>query len=261
MVITMGKSELAVLTKASSCNMKRQRLREERKKVLKICVSKLQKIHDPESVLHRSVLINNTLKNIQLQHKEAMRRARLKRERELDEDVHEAEMKKHRFNTLEQAEEEGDIDVSSDILHPSNPLYSAYSDVKSYESDEIRVEVPHITLISSQDERMSEVDLKDVNKNQDEFETHQNYWSLHPEVELRGTIDISMISDTNKQVAEEVEADEDSCEDISSDSSDDSSEDSSDQSDHDSTSVNVCNLSYKGNDDINPCDLSLPIQT
>lgn len=38
------------------------RLKEERRKVLKISVNKLKKIEDPESSLRRSVLINNTEK-------------------------------------------------------------------------------------------------------------------------------------------------------------------------------------------------------
>jgi len=41
------------------------RLKEERRKVLKISVNKLKKIEDPESSLRRSVLINNTVKRLQ----------------------------------------------------------------------------------------------------------------------------------------------------------------------------------------------------
>ena len=59
---------------------KRQKIREERKRVARICVSKLQNIHDPESYLCKSVLINNTLRNIQLQHRESLKRTRLHRE-------------------------------------------------------------------------------------------------------------------------------------------------------------------------------------
>ena len=59
---------------------KRQKIREERKRVARICVSKLQNIQDPESYLCKSVLINNTLRNIQLQHRESLKRTRLHRE-------------------------------------------------------------------------------------------------------------------------------------------------------------------------------------
>ncbi|XP_021919287.1 uncharacterized protein LOC110829644 [Zootermopsis nevadensis] len=41
------------------------RLKEERRKVLKISIGKLKKIEDPESSLWRSVLINNTMKRLQ----------------------------------------------------------------------------------------------------------------------------------------------------------------------------------------------------
>ena len=40
--------------------------REERKKVLKLSVRKLRAIEDPETSLCRSVLINNTMKRIQV---------------------------------------------------------------------------------------------------------------------------------------------------------------------------------------------------
>ncbi|CAL8111740.1 unnamed protein product [Orchesella dallaii] len=41
------------------------RLREERKKVLKMSLAKVKRIEDPESFLRRSVLINNTIKRLQ----------------------------------------------------------------------------------------------------------------------------------------------------------------------------------------------------
>ena len=46
------------------------RLKEERRKVLKISISKLKKIEDPESSLRRSVLINNTMKRLQREARE-----------------------------------------------------------------------------------------------------------------------------------------------------------------------------------------------
>lgn len=46
------------------------RLKEERRKVLKISVNKLKKIEDPESSLRRSVLINNTVKKLQKEARE-----------------------------------------------------------------------------------------------------------------------------------------------------------------------------------------------
>ncbi|XP_067011431.2 uncharacterized protein [Anabrus simplex] len=46
------------------------RLKEERRKVLKISINKLRKIEDPESSLRRSVLINNTMKRLQREARE-----------------------------------------------------------------------------------------------------------------------------------------------------------------------------------------------
>ena len=71
-----------VLARASQPSLARQ-LGEERKRVLKICVYKLQTIQDPEAFLCRSVLINNTLRQIQEQHREGQRRARSKRARQV----------------------------------------------------------------------------------------------------------------------------------------------------------------------------------
>ena len=75
----MARGELLVLARAGQVG-------EERKRVLKICVSKLQTIHDPEAFLCRSVLINNTLRQIQEEHRQGQRRARLKRSRHVVEE-------------------------------------------------------------------------------------------------------------------------------------------------------------------------------
>ena len=61
---------------------RRQKLHEERKRILKICINKLKSIQDPESVLCRSVLINNTLRSIQEEHKVYQKRVKLKRQKE-----------------------------------------------------------------------------------------------------------------------------------------------------------------------------------
>jgi len=80
--LRMARGELLVLARAGQVG-------EERKRVLKICVSKLQTIHDPEAFLCRSVLINNTLRQIQEEHRQGQRRARLKRSRHVVEEEEE----------------------------------------------------------------------------------------------------------------------------------------------------------------------------
>ena len=88
---------------------RRQRLREERKRILKICIQKLQRIQDPESVLCRSVLINNTLRSIQEEHKENQKRVKLKRQKESFCD--DFDTKRMRFeDQVRDNEDEGDAD-------------------------------------------------------------------------------------------------------------------------------------------------------
>merc|ERR1712102_235365 len=88
---------------------RRQRLREERKRILKICIQKLQRIQDPESVLCRSVLINNTLRSIQEEHKENQKRVKLKRQKESFCD--DFDTKRMRFeDQVKDNEDEGDAD-------------------------------------------------------------------------------------------------------------------------------------------------------
>ena len=104
---------------------KRQKLRDERKRILKICINKLQRIQDPESVLCRSVLINNTLRSIQEEHKQSQRRVKLKRQKESYCD--DLETKRMRLGELDRGvdcdadDEEGDIktdDISGDVTRP-----------------------------------------------------------------------------------------------------------------------------------------------
>lgn len=60
-------------------NKHKLKLREEKKRILKICVNKLQKIQDPESSLCRSVLINNMMRFLQEEHKKV--KVKLKRQK------------------------------------------------------------------------------------------------------------------------------------------------------------------------------------
>jgi len=56
---------------------KKQKEKENRKKLLKISMMKLHLIEDPESRLRRSVLINNTFRTLQLEHRESVRQEQL----------------------------------------------------------------------------------------------------------------------------------------------------------------------------------------
>ena len=96
-----------------SNNSKKQKLKEERKKILKICVNKLQMIQDPESYLCKSVLINNTLKSIQQQHRD-LQHSRIKLKRQKNTFSDEIENKKM---CLEEKKEEFDIDEKDFPIH------------------------------------------------------------------------------------------------------------------------------------------------
>ena len=70
----MGKSALHVLAKRSTPDfVMRDKEREKRKKILKMCVQKLRDIDDPESVLCRAVLINNTFKTLKYTYRKVFR--------------------------------------------------------------------------------------------------------------------------------------------------------------------------------------------
>jgi len=69
----MGKSVLHVLAKRSQPDFgMKDREREKRKKILKMCVQKLRDIDDPETVLCRAVLINNTFKTLKYSYRRAV---------------------------------------------------------------------------------------------------------------------------------------------------------------------------------------------
>ena len=118
----------ALVMNNSRIQNKRQKIREERKRVARICVSKLQNIHDPESYLCKSVLINNTLRNIQLQHRESLKRTRLHRQN-YQKDQQECEAKR-------QCLEEGTMEeqLEEDVGHS---LCNSYYDVSSGDRGEV----------------------------------------------------------------------------------------------------------------------------
>lgn len=79
-LIKMTKSDLNLTQKRPSMlGHPKYRAREERRRLLKLCQRKLRSIEDPEQILRRAVLINNTLKHLQassiLNHEEEKREA------------------------------------------------------------------------------------------------------------------------------------------------------------------------------------------
>ena len=130
----MAKSGSLVMS--TRLHNKRQKLREERKRVLKICVSKLQNIHDPESYLCKSVLINNTLRNIQLEHREYQKRTRLHRHNTKEDNELDAEAKRPCLEIGGSEGRIGDDVIVEDIGH-GHPLCNSYDDVSSCHGDPV----------------------------------------------------------------------------------------------------------------------------
>ena len=129
----MAKSEAVVVTNNSRIQNKRQKLREERKRVARLCVSKLQNIHDPESYLCKSVLINNTLRNIQLQHREALKRTKLHRKNfPKEQDEYEAKRQ-----CLEEGAMEGPLGEDVMVEDVGHPLCNSYYDVSQGDTGEV----------------------------------------------------------------------------------------------------------------------------
>jgi len=99
----------------------RDRQREQRKRIIKMCVQKLRDIDDPETVLCRAVLINNTFRTLKTAQRAIIRNAR-RRVLERKESSEEEEEEK---GEKEKGEEEEEISITSP---PSEPLPSLRQD-------------------------------------------------------------------------------------------------------------------------------------
>ena len=109
----MGKSALHVLAKRSTADFgSRDREREKRKKILKMCVQKLRDIDDPETVLCRAVLINNTFKTLKYAYRRVLKtdpEPPLIKDPEAEESDNEEEEEEEDEQGSEEEEEEEDI--------------------------------------------------------------------------------------------------------------------------------------------------------
>lgn len=169
----MGKSALHVLAKRSTADFgSRDREREKRKKILKMCVQKLRDIDDPETVLCRAVLINNTFKTL----KYAYRRV-LKSDPEppqiKDPEAEESDNEEEDDEDEEQGSEEEDIstDESSneeepqDVVMPSTDsldcLDSSSCDIQTFNAESIVHSLMMPPLLSPQIEDMTNCSFYD----------------------------------------------------------------------------------------------------
>ena len=69
----MGKTEVKLAQDSEKqFTLNKSICKADRSSVVKLCVNKLARIEDPESKLHKAVLINNTLRNLQKQEKKQL---------------------------------------------------------------------------------------------------------------------------------------------------------------------------------------------
>lgn len=75
----MAKTALHVIAKRPGTFGLKDKEREKRKRILKMCVQKLRDIDDPETVLCRAVLINNTFKTLKYAQRRLLKKSEVKR--------------------------------------------------------------------------------------------------------------------------------------------------------------------------------------
>ena len=184
----MARGELLVLARASQPSLARQ-LGEERKRVLKICVSKLQTIQDPEAFLCRSVLINNTLRQIQEQHREGQRRARSKRARQV----------------VEEEEEEEEVEVGQGRpkrlclearpLGPALPVEELTDCPRSREFYEVGIYKEDVLQKEKEEEADTEdEEAEEEEDTEEEEEEEESFERPLAENPMLGSIEISVVS-------------------------------------------------------------------
>jgi len=150
----MGKSALNVLAKRSTPDfVMRDKQREKRRKILKMCVKKLRDIDDPETVLCRAVLINNTFKTLKYAYRKVFRpdpqpeqvHVQQMEEEEEDSDNEEEDDEDHEENISSDESSNSDdesvpassSDNESDIDNDAPVLETDKQDTATYCQDEL----------------------------------------------------------------------------------------------------------------------------
>ena len=80
--LRMGRTSAPALMRRASGLGLRDRHKDQRKRIIKMCVQKLRDIDDPETVLCRAVLINNTFRTLKTAQRQLLRNARRRLERQ-----------------------------------------------------------------------------------------------------------------------------------------------------------------------------------
>lgn len=147
----------------------RQRWKDERKRVLKLSISKLAEIEDPELCMHRSVVINNTVKRLHTDIKnERQAKLRLKQQR--------MDLFNDRFHSVEQHHQRfssSNFDKVSSLSAADTFDDSSCDEMFGISEDFLRVTIPDrrvptplptnsIGQSNSEDSRDSEMDTSET---------------------------------------------------------------------------------------------------
>jgi len=174
----MGKSALHVLAKRSTADFgSRDREREKRKKILKMCVQKLRDIDDPETVLCRAVLINNTFKTLKYAYRRVLKsdpepaqikdpQAEESDNEEEDDEGSEEEEEEEDISTDESSNEEESPDVEMPVMQSSSSdsldcLDSRGCDIQTFNAESIVHSLMMPPLLSPQLEDMTNCSFYD----------------------------------------------------------------------------------------------------
>lgn len=101
----MGRTSAPAVARRAGGLGLRDRHREQRKRIIKMCVQKLRDIDDPETVLCRAVLINNTFRTLKTAQRRLLKNARRRMERR-DSSEEEQEQEQEASQSLKQEEQD-----------------------------------------------------------------------------------------------------------------------------------------------------------
>lgn len=171
----MAKTALHVIAKGPGAFGMKDKEREKRKKILKMCVQKLRDIDDPETVLCRAVLINNTFKTLKYAQRRMLKKSEVKRravhERSYNEEDVEGDENSNsdeEVTTKENINSMASLDEAnvptSDNSFDNNELdgLPSHCDISSYNAESIVHSLAMPPLLSPQIEDMTNCSFYDT---------------------------------------------------------------------------------------------------
>ena len=110
----MGRTSAPAVARRAGGLGLRDRHREQRKRIIKMCVQKLRDIDDPETVLCRAVLINNTFRTLKTAQRRLLKNARRRMERR-DSSEEEQEEMEEASRPLKQEEQDSYVPPEEEL--------------------------------------------------------------------------------------------------------------------------------------------------